>query len=198
MQWTVPHWAFFPRSPQDPMQKVPPSPDDPKKLRYQQEWDEAKGYTQPLPLITGKSIVFAPEDPLHHISIVSETGPLTLFDGRNRAQNGWFVLRTLIPSGKTEGAVVWHIHPSVIPNWTRPPMIAHSQAGYPPNLPKVAIIELDPKFDAPRTAKVLRLIEDGSYEQIYRRPDLRLHSVAAVHLFEVRFLLREGPGLVRD
>ena len=163
-------FGIFPRSPQDPMKKVPPSPDDPKKLPYQQEWDEAKGYTQPLPLITGNSIVFAPEDPLHHISITSETGLLALYDGRNRAQNGWFVLRTLIPSGKTEGAVVWHIHPSVIPNWTRPPVVAHSQVGYPPAFPKVAVIELDPKFDAPRTAKVLRLAEDGAYRQVFEGP----------------------------
>ena len=47
-------------------------------------------------------------------------------DGRNRAQNGWFVLRTLIPSGKTQDAIVWHIRPDVIPNWTRPPVVAHS------------------------------------------------------------------------
>ncbi|MFZ0419526.1 MAG: glycoside hydrolase family 9 protein [Candidatus Sulfotelmatobacter sp.] len=163
-------FGIFPRSPQDPMRKVLPSPDDPKKLPYQQEWDEAKGYTQPLPLIMGKSIVFAPEDPLHHISITSETAPLALYDGRNRAQNGWFVLRTLIPSGKTEGAVVWHIHPSVIPNWTRPPVVAHSQVGYPPNFPKVAVIEQDPKWDAPKTAKVLRLAEDGSYQQVFEAP----------------------------
>jgi len=163
-------FGVFPRSPQEPMQKVPPSPDDPKKLAYQQEWDEAKGYTQPLPLITGKSITFAAEDPLHSISIASETSPLALYDGRNRAQNGWFVLRTLIPSGKTEGAVVWHIRPNVIPNWTRPPMVAHSQAGYPPDSTKVAVIELDPKFNAPKTAKVLRLSEDGVYKMVFEGP----------------------------
>jgi hypothetical protein len=163
-------FGVFPRSPQEEMQKVPPSPDDPKKLPYQQEWDEAKGYTQPLPLITGKNVTFAVEDPVHRISIASETGPLALYDGRNRAQNGWFVLRTLIPSGKTEGAVVWHIRPNVIPNWTRPPMVAHSQVGYPPNFPKVAVIELDPKFDAPKTAKVFRLADDGSYKQVFEGP----------------------------
>jgi len=160
-------FGVFPRSPQEQMHKVPRSPDDPKKLVYQEEWDEAKGYTQPLPIVTGNSIVFAPEDSLHRIRITSETAPLSLYDGRNRAQNGWFVLRTLIPSGKTEGAVVWHIRPNVIPNWTRPPMIAHSQIGYAPNFPKVAIVELDPKFDAPRTAKLVRLADDGSYKQVF-------------------------------
>jgi hypothetical protein len=163
-------FGVFPRGPQDAMVKVPPPPDDPKQLSYLQEWDEAKGYTQPLPLATGKSITLAVEDPLYRIRISSETAPLSLYDGRNRAQNGWFVLRTLIPSGKTEGAVVWHIRPDVIPNWTRPPMIAHSQAGYAPNLPKVAVIELDPKFSAPKTAKVLRLLDDGSYKQVFEGP----------------------------
>ena len=160
-------FGVFPRSPQEQMHKVPRSPDDPKKLPYQEEWDRAKGYTQPLPIVSGASIVFAPEDPLHHISITSETGSLSLYDGRNRAQNGWFVLRTLIPPGKTEGAVVWHIRPNMVPNWTRPPMIAHSQVGYAPNFPKVAIIELDPKFDAPRTARLVRLSDDGSYKQVF-------------------------------
>lgn len=163
-------FGVFPRSPQEQMHKVPPSPDDPKKLPYQEQWDEEKGYTQPLPIVSGNSVLFAPEDRLHSLNITSETGPLLLFDGRNRAQNGWFVLRTLIPSGKTEGAVVWHIHPSVIPNWTRPPMVAHSQVGYPPNFPKIATIELDPKFDAPRTAKVLRLADDGSFKPVFEGP----------------------------
>ena len=76
-----------------------------------------------------------------------------LFDGRNRAQNGWFVLRSLIPSGKTTGAIVWHIRPDVIPNWTRPPVIAHSQVGYAPGFSKVAVLELDPKYNAPNNGQ---------------------------------------------
>ena len=163
-------FGMMPRSPEDPMQKVLRSPDDPKKLPYQEEWDQEKGYTQPLPFASGKSVTLAAEDPLYRITIASENGPVSLYDGRNRAQNGWFVVRTLIPSDKTEGAVVWHIRPDVIPNWTRPPMVAHSQAGYAPNFPKVAVIELDPKFDAPKTAKVLRLAEDGSYKQVFEGP----------------------------
>ncbi len=163
-------FGMMPRSPQDPMQKVLPSPDDPKKLPYQEQWDKDKGYTQPLPFASGKSITLAAEDAQSRITVTSENGPVSLYDGRNRAQNGWFVLRTLIPLGKTEGAVVWHIHPDLIPNWTRPPMVAHSQAGYAPNFPKVAVIELDPKFDAPKTAKLLRLGEDGSYKEVFEGP----------------------------
>ncbi len=163
-------FGVLPRSPQDAMHVVPPAPDQPKKLPYQEEWDKAKGYTQPLPIVTGKSITLAAEDPLYRVSVSSDDGPVSLYDGRDRAQNGWFVLRTLVPSGKTEGAVVWHIHPNLIPNWTRPPAIEHSQAGYPPEFEKVAVLELDKNYDAPKTAKVLRLEADGEYKQVFEGP----------------------------
>lgn len=163
-------FGVIPRSPEDAMHTVLPSPDDPKKLPYQEEWDKEKGYTQPLPIISGKNITLAPEDPLFRVSVTSDTADVSLYDGRDRAQNGWFVLRSLIPSGKTDGAIVWHIRPINIPNWTRPPMIAHSQVGYAPDFQKVAVIELDPKFNAPKTAKLLRLGEDGAYKQVFEGP----------------------------
>jgi endoglucanase len=162
--------GILPRAPNDPMVKVLPLADEPKKAYYLEDWDKAKGYTQPLPFAEGKSITLGVDDALARINIKSDTADLMLFDGRNRAQNGWFVLRSLIPSGKTTGAIVWHIRPDVIPNWTRPPMIAHSQVGYAPGFQKVAVLELDPKFDAPKTARVLRLMEDGSYKQAFEGP----------------------------
>jgi endoglucanase len=162
--------GIFPRTPNDPMVKVLPLPDEPKKAYYLEDWDKAKGYTQPLPFAEGKSITLGVDDALARINVKSDTANLMLFDGRNRAQNGWFVLRSLIPSGKTTGAIVWHIRPDVIPNWTRPPMIAHSQVGYAPEFSKVAVLELDPKYNGPKTAKVLRLMENGSYKQVFEGP----------------------------
>jgi hypothetical protein len=159
--------GILPRTPNDLMTKVLPLPDEPKKAYYLEDWDKAKGYTQPLPFAQGKSITLAVDDAQARINIKSETSDLMLFDGRNRAQNGWFVLRSLIPAGKTTGAIVWHIRPDVIPNWTRPPMIAHSQVGYAPAFSKVAVIELDPKYSGPKTAKVLRLMEDGTYKPVF-------------------------------
>jgi hypothetical protein len=46
-------FGMMPRSPQDPMQTVLPSPGDPKKLPFQEQWDKDKGYTQPLPFGEG-------------------------------------------------------------------------------------------------------------------------------------------------
>ena len=162
--------GIFPRTPNDPMVKVLPLADEPKKAYYLEDWDKAKGYTQPLPFAEGKSITLGVDDALSRVTVKSDTADLMLFDGRNRAQNGWFVLRSLIPSGKTAGAIVWHIRPDVIPNWTRPPMIAHSQVGYAPGFSKIAVLELDPKYNGPKTAKVLRLVEDGSYKQVFEGP----------------------------
>ncbi|MDX2151428.1 MAG: hypothetical protein SFV54_11895 [Bryobacteraceae bacterium] len=174
--------GIFPRTPNDPMVKVLPLAGEPKKAYYLEDWDRAKGYTQPLPFAEGKSITLGIDDPLSRVTVKSDTAPLLLFDGRNRAQNGWFVLRSLIPAGKTTGAIVWHIRPDVIPNWTRPPMIAHSQVGYGPAFSKVAVLELDPLYNAPKTAAVLRLMEDGSYKQAFEDLSLRPHPGCATSI----------------
>ncbi|MGH8294008.1 MAG: glycoside hydrolase family 9 protein [Steroidobacteraceae bacterium] len=163
-------FGVFPRSPEDRMTVAPPRPGNPKGVWYVRQWHKAKGYTQPLPFATGRSMTLAANDPLDRISVTSETGPLLLYDGRDVASNGWYVLRTLIPAGKTKGAVVWHIRPSYIPNWTRPPVIAHSQVGYAADFRKVAVLELDPRFKAPRSAAVLRLEGDGTYRKVFEGP----------------------------
>lgn len=162
--------GIFPISPRDPAVSVPPPPGEPPRLPYQEEWDREKGYRQPLPFATGRSITLGADEPQFRVKVVSDSGPLSLYDGRVMAQNGWFVLRTLIPSGKTGEVVVWHIRPDVIPNWVRPPMVAYSQVGYHPDTSKVAVIELDPNYKAPRTARVLRLEENGEYKPVYEGP----------------------------
>ncbi|HWT67283.1 MAG TPA: hypothetical protein VN151_14315, partial [Terracidiphilus sp.] len=81
--------GIFPRTPNDPMVKVLPLSDEPKKAYYLEDWDKAKGYTQPLPFAEGKSITLGVDDALARINIQSETAALMLFDGRDRAQNGW-------------------------------------------------------------------------------------------------------------
>jgi endoglucanase len=142
--------GIFPRHPDGPMEQ------------------EADGSAQPVALASGHRMVLSPESPLSRVSIVSEGGPLMLFDGRNKAQNGWFVVRSLIPPGKTKDVVVWHIRPNVVAGWTRPPVVAYNQVGYTPGRSKVAVLELDPLYDAPRTARVLRLSPEGEYREAFR------------------------------
>lgn len=129
------------------------------------------GSGDPTPLATGgATITLAPEDPLVRVSITSDSAPLALFDARNRAQNGWFVVRSLIPAGKMRDAVVWHVHPHVVPGWTRAPVVTFNQAGYTPDRDKVAIIELDPAFKAPAQATLLRVEADGHIAPAFTAP----------------------------
>ncbi|MGF7216468.1 hypothetical protein GGR92_002633 [Spirosoma lacussanchae] len=114
----------------------------------------------PAPLTSGKSMVLAPDDPEHMVSIQSET-ELMLFDGRNLAQNGWFIVRSLLPAGKTGKVLTWYLEPNVIPNWKRAPVIEFSQVGYNPGQEKVAVIELDQTDQALKTASLVQVMADG-------------------------------------
>ena len=90
-----------------------------------------------------------------------------LFDGRNLAQNGWFLVRSLIPANKTGKVLTWYLEPNAIPNWIRKPNIGFSQVGYNPNQEKTAVIELD-KNDTPmKTASLFQVNEDGKHIERY-------------------------------
>src|SRR5919202_692025 len=52
----------------------------------------ADGDAQPAPIATGSTIGLAPDDPARRVSIRAAEGEIMLFDGRNPAQNGWYVL----------------------------------------------------------------------------------------------------------
>src|SRR6516165_10585072 len=61
--------GIFPRTPNDPMVKVSPLADEPKKAYYLEDWEKAKGYTQPLPFAEGKSITLAIDDALARVNV---------------------------------------------------------------------------------------------------------------------------------
>ncbi|HXH14770.1 MAG TPA: glycoside hydrolase family 9 protein [Sphingomonas sp.] len=141
--------GLFPRHPTGPMAK--------------------DGSGDPMPLASGgASITLAPEDPLRRVTITSDKAPLALYDARNRAQNGWFVVRSTIAAGAKENAVVWHVRPNVVKDWVREPVVSFNQAGYTPNRRKVALIELDPNFKAPAEAQLVKLTADGRKLPVYR------------------------------
>jgi len=116
----------------------------------------------PTPLATCTTLVLAPEDPERYVRIRSVNGDLMLYDGRLLAQNGWFVVRSVLPANKTGTVAEWYIEPKTVPNWTRAPVIGFSQAGYHPSQSKIAVIELD-KNDTPRpTATLYRVTPEGT------------------------------------
>ncbi len=125
--------------------------------------------TKALPLATGHTLVLAPEDDMRRVTVTSDS-EVSLYDGRNQSQNGWFVLRSQLPAGKTGTVVSWQLTANSVPNWVRAPNIAHSQLGYAPAQKKVAVIELDANDTPASTASLLSVSADGTTKTIATVP----------------------------
>ena len=152
-------------------------------------------YVEPKPIATGQTLILAPEDPERRIRIHSLSGELRLLDGRDVAQNGWFVVRTLIPAQKTGAVVEWLLTPHTIPNWTRPPMIAHSQVGYHPDQVKTAVIELDVNCTPHETASLLQLNDRGEWIEKYSGAVEDWGDYLRYHYLQFDFSAVRGTGL---
>ena len=124
-------------------------------------------FVDPLPLAVGRDIIMAPDSPERMVEVKSEDADISLYDGRIVAQNGWFVLRSLLPAGKTGKVLSWTVKPHAIPGWIREPNIGFSQVGYQPDQPKVAVIELDKNDKVKSTASVFKVDDDGSEHKVF-------------------------------
>ena len=146
-----------------------PNAEKPRQFKGFKTYDDrgTNRFIDPLPIETGHKITLATDQPDRMVTISSDA-ELKLYDGRILAQNGWYVLRSVLPKGKTGKVLSWTVEPNAIPGWIREPNIGFSQVGYTPDQPKVAVIELD-KNDQPKaTAQLMRIKPDGSSEQAYQ------------------------------
>ena len=131
--------------------------------------DRGRGeFIVPFPMATGKTFILAPEDPEYLVKILGVDTDLMLFDGRNLAQNGWFVVRSLLPANKTGKVLTWYIEPNAVPNWIRKPVIGFSQVGYVPVQEKVAVIEMDMNDTPLKTAQVFQVTPQGTTVEKFR------------------------------
>ena len=145
-----------------------PNSEKPRQFKGFKTYDDrgTNRFVDPLPIETGHQLTLATDQPERMISI-SSNSDLKLYDGRMLAQNGWFVLRSVLPKEKTGKVLSWTVEPYAIPGWIREPNIGFSQVGYIPDQPKVAVIELD-KNDTPQaTASLMRIKPDGTSEQAF-------------------------------
>ncbi|MCQ2183573.1 MAG: glycoside hydrolase family 9 protein [Bacteroidales bacterium] len=113
------------------------------------------------PMATGRQIVLAPEDDNLRVGITSNE-EVGIYDGRHLAQNGTFVVRSLLPGGKTGVVLEWYLEPSASETWVRKANIGFSQVGYTPAQKKVAVVELDKNDTPAATAQLLKVNPDGS------------------------------------
>ncbi len=119
----------------------------------------------PAALARGNQLTLAPEDNLRRVQIQSNT-QLELYDGRGKAQNGWFVVRSLLPANKTGSVLEWTLSASTEKNWLREPVIGYSQVGYHPTQNKVAVIELDKNDKKIQSASLIKIGADGSRKKV--------------------------------
>ncbi|HEY5809713.1 MAG TPA: glycoside hydrolase family 9 protein [Povalibacter sp.] len=155
----------------------------------------AAGEPQRLPIATGRKLTLAPEDAQRRVTIETHGGTLGLFDGRNEAQNGWYVVRTLLPAGKTGTVVEWSLNASTLPQWTRPTVIAHSQVGYHPAQRKVAILETDANAQPPGKARLLRLGADGQSSEVLSADTKAWGDYLRYRYYTFDFSAVRDPGL---
>ena len=146
-----------------------PNNEKPRQFKGFKTYDDrgTNRFIDPLPIEQGHTLRMATDTPERLISISSEDAELKLYDGRMLAQNGWFVVRSILPAGKTGKVVTWTVEPNAIEGWIRQPNIGFSQVGYQPAQAKVAVIELD-KADTPKaTARLMRIGDDGKVSEAF-------------------------------
>ena len=152
---------ILPKYPQHDTQVRPVSEKIPQYYGESTFDDRGRGeFLVPTALATGHQIVMAPEDNDLRVGITSDE-EVSIYDGRHLSQNGTFVVRSLLPAGRTGKVLEWYVEPSTDEHWTRKPNIGISQIGYTPAQKKVAVVELDRNDTPASTARILRVNADG-------------------------------------
>jgi endoglucanase len=153
------------------------------------------GEIQPAPLAAGKRLSVAPEVEAQRLIIESHKSDLQLLDGRNKHNNGWFVVRSLVPANTTTAAIDWAISPHAIPGWKYDPVVHVSQVGYHPKQKKVAIVELDSDDTAKDLCHLKRIAEDGGFEEILTLAPTRWGKFLRYQYLKFDFSQVQKPGM---
>ncbi|MFO8006144.1 MAG: glycoside hydrolase family 9 protein [Candidatus Brocadiia bacterium] len=131
---------------------------------------EADGTVRATTLAAGRRLVLCPEDDLRRVEIEAAEGSLELLDARKRDIEVWFAVVSPLPAGQTGRVLQWRITPNRVAGWRRQPVLCVSQVGYHPDQQKQALIELDPRWDRPEEASLLRVLPEGGLETALSAP----------------------------
>jgi endoglucanase len=125
-------------------------------------YEKSAGTFEVVPLASGNRLEVCPEDKLQHFTIQSQGAGLQLIDGSAHHNNGWFIVRSLVPKGTRNKVIEWVITPSVVNSWSYGPVIHINQAGYLSGQPKKALIECDARFRGKPFIRLIRIENDGT------------------------------------
>jgi len=174
-----------------------PNNEKPKQFKgYKTDDDRGTGkFIDPLPLEGGHTFLLAPDDPSRLVKITSPDVELQLFDGRVLAQNGWFVVRSKLPVGKTGKVLTWTVEPNAIKGWVREPNIGFSQVGYLPAQQKVAVIELDKKDKPLAKVSLYKVGNDGNATEVFSGNTVAWGNYFKYHYVKFDFTSVKTPGI---
>jgi hypothetical protein len=174
-----------------------PNSEKPRQYKGYKTYDDrgTGKFVDPLPLETGHAIILAPDEPSRMVKITSTEANLMLFDGRVLAQNGWFVVRSILPTGKTGKVLTWTVEPNAIKGWIREPNIGFSQVGYIPSQPKVSVIELDKKDKPLAKASIFKIGDDGNATEVFSGKIEPWGNYYKYHYVKFDFSSVKTPGI---
>jgi endoglucanase len=174
-----------------------PNSEKPRQFKgYVTSDDRGTGrFIDPLPIETGRTFLLAPDDPGRLVKITSPDADLMLFDGRVLAQNGWFVVRSILPAGKTGRVLTWTVEPNAINGWIREPNIGFSQVGYLPSQQKVSVIELDKKDKPLAKASIFKVGDDGKATSVFSGRIASWGDYYKYHYVKFDFSSVNTPGI---
>jgi hypothetical protein len=159
-------------------------------------YKDDKGETQIVPMAKGNKLTIAPESERQRMIIENLKGDdLQLIDGRGKHNNGWFVVRSLVPKGATKGAIEWQVTPHAIEGWKADPVVQVSQVGYHPAQQKIAVIELDENDKNIQKASLLRVGENGGYQTILQKAPKSWGRFLRYNYLQFDFTSVQMPGI---
>jgi endoglucanase len=143
----------------------------------------------------GPRLTVAPESERQRMTIEAlRGGELQLLDGRAQHNNGWFVVRSLVPAGATTGAIEWLVSPHAIAGWKSDPVVQVSQVGYHPKQAKIAVIELDGHETQFKPVSLYRATEAGLVK-VTERPAKDWGTFLRYHYLQFDFSDVVQPGM---
>ncbi|MDW5287236.1 glycoside hydrolase family 9 protein [Formosa sp. PL04] len=130
-------------------------------------YNDSENEYQITPMASGNELVIVPENKSQTLRIKNlQSNDLQLIDGRAKHNNGWFVVRSLVPAGATKNAIEWLITPSVIKDFNYESIVQVSQVGYHPKQDKIAIIETDKTDTSTENIELYRVNNTGGLSEI--------------------------------
>jgi endoglucanase len=159
-------------------------------------YKDAEGEVQIVPMAKGKKLTVAPESERQRMIIENVKGDeLQLIDGRGKHNNGWFVVRSLVPKGATKNAIEWLVTPNAIEGWKADPVVQVSQVGYHPLQQKIAVIELDANDKNIQRASLLRVGENGGYQTVLQAVPKTWGKFLRYNYLQFDFTNVQKPGM---